>query len=104
MWQSWLNFFAGVWLIICAFVTPLRTPASMIAAGAVAFILGFWAVARTEDWKGAVNGSIGVWLLLSGIWFGILGVWNFLAFGVALAIFALWNIVQHPSPTHAPAH
>ena len=103
MWQSWINLIDGIWLILCGFITALRTPASMIVGGAVAIVLGYWSAVSSKDWKRAVNGTIGIWLFLSGLWFNLDVRWNFLIFGVALLLISLWNISNHPTPTNITA-
>ncbi len=42
MWQGWIDLAVGIWLIISDFIPALRTPTSMLAAGAVAIVFGFW--------------------------------------------------------------
>lgn len=104
MWQSWMNILAGIWLIICGFIPQLRTPASLIAAGAAVLVFGFWNTAQIKSWQGIINGLAGIWLFLSGLWFGIFFQWNFLIFGVLITLVAFWNSAQHNHPEHAPVH
>jgi len=108
MWQGWIDLAVGIWLIVSGFVPALRTPASMLVAGAVAIVFGFWGASRANSWQGTINGIIGIWLFLSAIWFSLVVPWNFFVFGVAVAILAIWNIAQNPENTqthmHAHAH
>ncbi|MFZ0455461.1 MAG: hypothetical protein WCE54_13670 [Ignavibacteriaceae bacterium] len=108
MWQGWIDLAVGIWLIVSGFITALRTPASMLVAGAVAIVFGFWGASRANSWQGTINGIIGIWLFLSAIWFSLIVPWNFFVFGVAIAILAIWNIAQNPEQTqthmHAHAH
>ncbi len=94
MWQSWVNLAAGIWLILSGIIPSIHTPASMIVAGAVAVICGFWA--GVEKWPGYVTGIIGIWLLLSAIWFGLVVSWNFILFGIIVALIAIWNLSSPP--------
>ncbi len=104
MWEGWINIAAGVWLIICGFIPELRTPVSMLAPGAIIFLLGALGAYENRSWQSALNGAAGVWLFLSGIWFSLYVPWNFLVFGVFVGLLAVWNISQHPTLTHASAH
>jgi len=103
MWQSWINAIAGIWLIVCGFVPILRTPASMIAAGAAVFVFGFWNTAQVKSWQAVINGLAGIWIFLSGLWFGVIVPWNFLIFGVLITLMAIWDFSQHNHPQHVPA-
>ena len=98
MWQGWIDLAAGVWLIVSTFIPAIRTPASIIAAGIVVFIFGFWGAARVNSWQGTVNGIIGIWLFLSGVAFMLAVPWNFFISGVVIGILAIWNIAQHETP------
>ncbi len=102
MWQSWLNFTIGLWLILCGFVPSLRTPASMIVPGALAFIFGFWSTARVQNWEGSINGILGVWLFLSGVWFQLYLSWNFFVIGGIITVLSIWNLAEHPDPSQVP--
>jgi hypothetical protein len=98
MWQAWMDLAVGVWLIVSAFITAIQTPSSMIVAGIVVFIFGFWGAARVNSWQGTINGIIGVWLFLSGIAFALALPWNFFISGAVIAILAIWNLAQHETP------
>lgn len=104
MWQAWFNIAVGIWLVICAFVPSLQTPASMIVPGVVSFVFGFWGAERINSWQGYVNGFLGIWLFLSAVWFMILAPWNFFIAGIVIGILAIWNTAEHPHPQHAHAH
>ena len=97
MWQGWFDLAVGIWLIISAFVPAIRTPASMVAAGATAIIFGFWGAGRRNSWQGTINGLIGIWLLISAIWLFLAVPWNFFFSGVVIGILAIWNIASHPA-------
>lgn len=95
MWQAWMDLVVGIWLIICGFVPTLQTPASMIIAGIVAFVFGFWGAARVNSWQGTINGIIGIWLFLSVVAFGLVVSWNFFIPGIVVGILAVWNLTRH---------
>jgi hypothetical protein len=97
MWQGWMDFAVGVWLIVSGFIPALQTPSSMIVAGIVAFVFGFWGAARVNSWQGTINGILGVWLFLSGIAFSLIVPWNFFISGAVIGILAIWNVAQHES-------
>ncbi len=99
MWQGWIDLADGVWLIIAGFIFSIRTPASMLIAGCVAILFGFWA--STRSWQGAVNGIIGIWLFVSAVWFNLAVPWNFFISGVIVAAMAIWNISAHSTVTHS---
>lgn len=103
MLQSWFNIAVGIWLLLCGFIPSLQTPASMITAGAVAMLFGFWGTGRTFSWQSTINGIIGIWLFLSGVWFHLYVPWNFFVFGAAMLILAVWNTSEHPKPSHVVA-
>lgn len=96
MWQGWFDFVAGIWLFFSAFNEGMRIPASMIAAGVVVTIFGFWGSRERNSWQGTINGIIGIWLLLSSIGFNLVLPWNFGISGLLICILAIWNILQHP--------
>ena len=105
MWTGWVSFIGGAWLIVSGFIPGVQTDANLIATGAGLVVFGF---ASIPNLQGIANGLIGIWLLLSGIWFGIVAPWNFLLFGVCAAILGIWNAVgphtdYHPRGTMHPA-
>lgn len=103
MWQGWFDLAVGIWLIISTFIPAIRTPASMIAAGAAAVLFGFWGAGRRNSWQGTLNGIIGIWLILSGIWFYLAVPWNFFFSGLVIGILAIWNVAGHPAKKHITA-
>jgi len=87
MWQAWITFLAGLWIILSGIISGLTTSANAIIFGIVIAILGFW-VGR--HWQGWLNGIIGLWLLLSGIIMSLTIAVNFIIVGIVVAILALW--------------
>jgi hypothetical protein len=104
MWQAWFNIAAGLWLILCAFVPPLQTPASMIIPGIVSIIFGFWGGGSINSWQGYINGIIGIWLFISAVWLMLYVPWNFFIAGIVVVALALWNSLEHVHPQHAHVH
>ena len=102
MWQAWFNLAAGLYLIISGFVPALQTPASMIVPGATVFVMGFWTTIKVQSMEGTVNGIAGIWLFLSGVWFQLYMPWNFFIVGGIITILSIWNLAEHPHPTHVP--
>jgi hypothetical protein len=96
MWQGWFDLLAGVWLFMSAFNPGMRTPASMIAAGLVVAVFGFWGAGERKSWQGIINGIIGIWLLLSTIWLHLAVPENYLFSGLVISFLAIWNIISHP--------
>ena len=39
MWQGWIDIAVGIWLFLSGLISAIRTPASMIAAGAAVIFL-----------------------------------------------------------------
>ncbi|MEJ2050991.1 MAG: hypothetical protein P8Y60_14340 [Calditrichota bacterium] len=87
MWQAWITFLSGLWIIFSGIVSGLTTSANAIIFGIVIAILSFWVARR---WQGVVNGIIGLWLLLSGIVVSLSVAVNFIIVGIVVAILALW--------------
>ena len=102
MWQGWFDLVAAIWLIMSAFTPDTRTLASMIAAGIVITIFGFWGARERKSWQGIINGLIGVWLLIAAIWLNFVWQWNFLISGMIIGLLALWNILQHSELSSEP--
>jgi hypothetical protein len=102
MWQGWFNLAAAIWLIMSAFTPDVRTSASMITAGVVITIFGFWGAGERKSWQGIINGLIGVWLLISAIWLDFTLQWNFFIAGIIISLLAIWNILQHRELSNEP--
>lgn len=51
MWQHWVNFLAGIWLIISAYVgfTASAEMTNLIITGAVVGILAIWGALETSQ-------------------------------------------------------
>lgn len=97
MWQGWFDLAAGIWLVISSFIPALQTPASILTAGIVIAIFGFWS-ATENSWQGTVNGIIGVWLFLSGVAFSLAVPVNFFVSGIVVGLLAIWNLSSHNEP------
>jgi hypothetical protein len=106
MWQGWISFLVGAWLIISAFAISLQGSLNMIIAGAIALIVGF---IGGKAWQEIINGLLGLWILVCGIFIASLTVSqaNYLIVGIVMAILGFWAGVSKPgarmpSPTPPP--
>ncbi len=89
MWQGWINFLAGIWLIVSGFVYPLEGRANVIIVGVILIIFGFW----DAPWQGIINGLLGIWLLVCGIVLPHLAYarWNYFWVGIVVLILGAWR-------------
>lgn len=89
MWQAWLSFFIGIWLIISGSTSLLQGPVNMIIIGILMAIVGFFLL---RGWEGFVNGILGIWLLISGFISGLITMQNFLVIGIMISIISIVRI------------
>ncbi|OPX32954.1 hypothetical protein B1H10_06720 [candidate division KSB1 bacterium 4484_188] len=87
MWQGFINFVLGLWLVISGIIVYLQISTNLIVVGILAAIFGLWG---SKNWKGWVIGTLGVWIFLSGIVFRLLSSWNFIISGIVIGILGLW--------------
>lgn len=87
MWQGYVNFILGIFLVVSGIIVNLQASTNLIVVGILAAIFGFWS---SKNWQGLVIGILGVWLFLSGSMFGLVFSWNFIITGVILSILGLW--------------
>jgi hypothetical protein len=92
MWQGWVNFILGAWLIVSGFIFPLQGRLNMIIVGVLVIIFGFSGI----SWQGIINGILGIWILVCGIFIGTLAVaqWNYIATGIVVLILGFWRGVS----------
>lgn len=93
MWQGWITFGIGVWLIVSGIRPDFIAPINLIVSGIVASVFGFSAI---KDAKLVVSGGIGIVTLLIGIFAG-----NspdiFIAYyiiGAVLFVLGLWGAAK----------
>ncbi len=67
MWQGWITFGIGVWLIVSGIRPDFIAPINLIVSGIVVAVLGISAV---KDAKLAVSAGIGIVTILIGIFAG----------------------------------
>lgn len=92
MWQGWVNLVLGLLVFVSGLINTLQGLVSLIIYGALIGILGFWSA---KKWQGIVMGVIGVWLLISGIFYATLGTqWNYIIFGLITAALGLWAALE----------
>ncbi len=92
MWQLWINFVIGLWVIISGLIAGVQHEVNLIICGIVVAVLGFWA---GKKWQGLVAGIVGVWLFISGLVHSTLGKpWNYIIFGLVVAVLCLWAALE----------
>ena len=89
MWQSWISFVLGVWLILSGLISGLQGSVSMILTGILIALIGYLFL---KGWEGMVNGILGLWLLISGIISGFVTVQNYLVIGILITVISLIRI------------
>lgn len=89
MWQAWINFTLGVYLIISGFSAGFIHPANFLIAGILVGVFGFWARGVMQ---GVGNGLIGLWLILSSFIPELVTRGNMWVAGVLVIAIALWRI------------
>ncbi len=94
MWQAWVNFILGLWLIVSGIVPSLNTNINFIIVGILIAILGFWTF---KQWQGIVNGILGLWILISAFITGLMINWNLIIVGIVVAILAIWQALTKPT-------
>lgn len=88
MWQGWVNFILGLWLILSGIIGGLGVSVNYIIVGIVVAVLGFW---TAKQWQGVVNGILGLWLILSGIVASLMASANLIIVGIVVAVLAIWQ-------------
>ncbi|MCL5030178.1 MAG: hypothetical protein M1480_14300 [Bacteroidetes bacterium] len=63
MWQGWIAFLDGFWLVISSFIWQTQTNQNLLISGIVLTIFGFWA---EKSWEGIMLGFLGVFVIGSG--------------------------------------
>jgi hypothetical protein len=102
MWQTAVTFIVALWLIGKGFTNP-DSPGVLLTAGVIAATFGFYIAAVEHRWQAFTIGMIGVWLFCSPIAFHFTTTWNFVIFGTATAVFAIWVMRLHQPSDHIPA-
>ena len=93
MWQAWVNFILGLWLLISGFIPGLNVNINYIIVGILIAILGFWTY---KQWQGIVNGILGLWILVSGFIAALMVNWNLIIVGIVVAILGIWQALTKP--------
>lgn len=96
MWTAWINMLIGLFLIVSGFISDLRTPLLIIAAGIFVLIFGLLGSLSKKSWEGILNFFVGIWLILCGSWFNFFMPWNFFVTGGIVLVFSVWNLTEHP--------
>ena len=91
MWNAWVNFILGLWLLLSGFVQGFVVPGNFIIVGIVVAFMGF---TGARKWQGVVNGILGLWLILSGLLPGLIAGANMGITGAVIAVLALWRAIS----------
>lgn len=101
MWQGWINFVLGIWLIVSGFVISLQGRVNMIIVGILAIVFGFLAF---KAWQQIINGVLGIWVLVCGLFITSLAATdatnvNYIIVGIIMAILGIWSALSRPKET-----
>ena len=88
MWQLWVNFIVGIWVLLSGLIASLQGNINLIICGIIAAVLGFWV---GKKWQGIIIGIAGIWLILSGIIAGLDAPINYIIVGIVVAILGIWG-------------
>ena len=64
MWQGWVTFGVGLWLIASGIRPDFQSPFNLYVCGVLAIIFGFWAY---KSWQQVAVGFLGVVAILMAI-------------------------------------
>ncbi len=105
MWQDWLNFILGIWLVIAAFIPGITGSqgaalVDYLIVGILVLVFAIW-VARKKaaEWANVI---FGIWLIIAAFIPAITGnktanLWNSLILGILILIFALLAALKKES-------
>jgi len=104
MWQDWLNFILGLWLIVSGFIPSLLTGSgnlwNHLIVGILILIFSIWVVkSRWPEW---INFILSIWLIIAAFIPSIADVtakWNNIIVGILIVIFAIWAASMKPKTT-----
>lgn len=92
MWQGWISFIPGLWLIISGIISGIQGPGNMIIVGIITVILGFFLQRR---WEGIINGILGIWLCLCAFIPGLITSPNFFITGILIVFISIIRIFHN---------
>ena len=92
MWQGWINFLDGLWLLTASFIWQWQTSDTMIIAGAIALLFGAWSY---KTWQGLMLAFCGFFVLASGISHYMVLPINIFLFGGTIALLGIWEALTH---------
>ena len=93
MWEDWLNFIVGLWLIVYGIIPGVHGSTGrtidFLIAGAVLLVAG--ALAAKSRWPEWFNLLLGIWLIVASFlsWTGVAVALNSVVVGVLVVLFAL---------------
>jgi len=108
---SGLNFIAGIYLIISAWIGSINggERANGIIFGIIVAILAASRFAEsTGPWASWLNALIGIWLIISPWVYGFAGsgwMWNSIVVGIIMLVLGFWaaSSTNHGNPAGPPA-
>ncbi len=101
MWQDWLNFLLGLWLVIAGFIPALNTGAAKmwdyLIVGVLVLIFALWTA--KQRWPEWLNVILAIWLIIAAFinWPPSTVMVNSIIVGALIAIFGLWAALMKPS-------
>ncbi|HVX42116.1 MAG TPA: SPW repeat protein [Gemmatimonadaceae bacterium] len=112
-WASGLNFIAGIYLLISAWIGGTgagNTWNSVIAGIVVAILAATRFSGSTGPWASWIDALIGIWLIISPWVYGYSGEswqWNSIVVGIIMVILGVWsalasNTSEGAAPTTTP--
>jgi len=93
MWQGWISFILGIWLIISGLIPALQYPINLVFIGVLSVIFGFWGI---KLWSEVMNAILGIWIIASAFVYNMIIPQNFLVIGIAMGIFGIWSGLSRP--------
>lgn len=84
MWNAWINFILGIWLIVSAFIGSLHTTIHYIVVGVIVVLLS---LLKVKSWPMVLTLILGILVIITA--FFPTTTWTSVVFGVLIAIFAL---------------
>ncbi|MCD6245378.1 SPW repeat protein [candidate division WOR-3 bacterium] len=103
MWQNWVNFALGIWLVIAAFIPGITASKSGslwndLIVGVLVAIFAFMAIGAKKAicW---INAILGIWLVIAAFIPGIVGsksgnLWNDLISGIIILIVGIYAALK----------
>ena len=94
MWQDWLNFLLGLWMVISGFLPGVVHNKSVslwndLIVGVLVLIFGAWVASK--KWPEWINVILGIWLIIAAFIPSVVtAAANNIIVGILIAIFGIW--------------